>query len=110
MKLPRIAATPSSGNVFADLGLPKPKMELLKAQLARRIREIIRRRRLTRAGVGAVLGLDPQRVFALLDGRLTRFSNERLIRFLTRFGQDVVIVLQPMPRHQRGQISVVETA
>ena len=31
----------SSGNVFADLGLPNPDEKLIKAELARQISEII---------------------------------------------------------------------
>lgn len=84
-------------------------MELMKAQLARRIREVIRRRRLTHARVGAVLDLDQRKVVALLDGRLTKFSNERLMWLLTRLGQDVKIVATPTPRRQqRGQFDVTD--
>jgi predicted XRE-type DNA-binding protein len=32
----------SSGNIFADLDLPNPEERLIKAELARRISEIIR--------------------------------------------------------------------
>lgn len=44
-----ITAETSSGNVFADLGFDNPEEELLKAKLAREIRTIIKRRRLTQA-------------------------------------------------------------
>ena len=44
---PQIPVTGSSGNVFADIGLPEPEEELTKAQLASHIRHIIKRRRLT---------------------------------------------------------------
>ena len=46
-KKPLIPVTPSSGNVFADIGVPEPEEELAKAQLASRIREIVRSSRLT---------------------------------------------------------------
>ncbi len=38
-KKPLIPVTPSSGNVFADIGVPEPEEALAKAQLASRIRE-----------------------------------------------------------------------
>ncbi len=38
-----IAATESSGNVVADMGLPEPEEELTKAQLASHIRRGRRR-------------------------------------------------------------------
>jgi predicted XRE-type DNA-binding protein len=106
-----IAVMPGSGNVFADIGVAEPEEELAKAQLASRIREIIRGSRLTQVAAAAVMGIDQPRVSALLNGRLTSFSSERLMRLLTRLGQDVEIVVRSKPRRrQRGRIRVVETA
>jgi hypothetical protein len=41
---PTDPVTPSSGNVFADIGLPEPDEEPTKAQLASHIRRILKRR------------------------------------------------------------------
>jgi len=50
-------------------------------------------------------------VSALLIGRLANFSSERLMRLLTRLGQDVEIVVKSTPRRrQRGRIRVVQEA
>ena len=106
---PPIAVTSSSGNVFADIGVAEPEEELAKAQLASRIREVVRRSRLTQVAAAAVMGIDQPKVSALLNGRLTNFSSERLMRLLTRLGQDVEIVVKTKPRRrQRGRIRVVE--
>jgi predicted XRE-type DNA-binding protein len=43
--------------VFADLGFDNPEDELLKAKLAREIRSIIRRRRLTQAKAAGLPGM-----------------------------------------------------
>ena len=108
---PLTAVTPSSGNVFADIGVNEPEEELAKAQLASRIREVVRRSRLTQVAAAAVMGIDQPKVSALLNGRLTNFSSERLMRLLTRLGQDVEIVVKTKPRRrQRGRIRVVEGA
>ena len=108
-KKPLIAVTASSGNVFADIGVADPDEELAKAQLASRIREVVRRRRLTQVAAAAVMGIDQPKVSALLNGRLTNFSSERLMRLLTRLGQDVEIVVKTKPRRRkRGRIRVVE--
>jgi predicted XRE-type DNA-binding protein len=108
-KKPLIAVTPSSGNVFADMGVADPEEALAKAQLASRIREVVRRRRLTQVAAAAVMGIDQPKVSALLNGRLTNFSSERLMRLLTRLGQDVEIVVRTKPRRrQRGRIRVVQ--
>jgi predicted XRE-type DNA-binding protein len=103
-KKPLIPVTPSSGNVFADIGVPEPEEELAKAQLASRIREIVRGSRLTQVAAAAVMGIDQPKVSALLGGRLTNFSSERLMRLLTRLGQDVEIVggtRRSLPRPRR---------
>jgi predicted XRE-type DNA-binding protein len=110
-KKPLIAVTPSSGNVFADMGVAEPEEELAKAQLASRIREIVRRSHLTQVAAAAVMGIDQPKVSALLNGRLTNFSSERLMRLLTMLGQDIEIIVRMKPRRrQRGRIRVVEGA
>ncbi len=47
-----IPVTESSGNVFADLGVPEAEEELTKAQLASHIRQVIKRQRLTQVAAG----------------------------------------------------------
>ena len=103
-----LKVTPGSGNVFADLRLADPEEELAKAQMATLIRQVIKRRRLTQAAAATVMGIDQPKVSALLNGRLTGFSSDRLMRLLTTLGQDVEIVVKAKPRnHNRGRISVI---
>ncbi len=104
-----IPVTASSGNVFTDLGVPQPEEELAKAQLASRIRQVIRQSRLTQAAAAALMGLDQPKVSALLNGRLANFSSERLMRLLTRLGQDIEIVVKVKPRRRHaGRIRVID--
>ncbi len=106
-----VPVTPSSGNVFADLGFAEPEEELTKAQLASHIRQVIKRRRLTPLAAAAHMGIDQPKVSALLNGRLANFSSERLMRLLTALGQDVEIVVKAKPRNrERGRIRVVGEA
>jgi len=106
-----IPVTSSSGNVFADIGVPDPEEALAKAQLASRIREIVRKSRLTQVAAATVMGIDQPKVSALLNGRLESFSSERLMRLLTRLGQDIEIVVKSASRRRRrGHIRVVEEA
>src|SRR5262249_48355994 len=77
---PAIPVTPSSGNVFADLGFANPEEELVKAQLASHIRQVIQRRRLTQVAAAAMMGVDQPTVSALLDGRLANVSTDCLHR------------------------------
>jgi len=104
-----IPVTPSSGNVFVDLGFAEPEEELAKAQLASRIQDIVKRRRLTQVAAASLMGIDQPKVSALLNGRLANFSSGRLMRLLTTLGQDVEIVIRAKPRRrQRGRVRVVE--
>jgi predicted XRE-type DNA-binding protein len=56
-------------NVFADLGLPNPEQELLKAQLSLQIYRIIEQRGLTQAQAAVVLGIKQPNVSALMCNR-----------------------------------------
>jgi len=87
-----------SGNVFADVGHPRPAEALAKAELARKIGAIIENRGLTQAAAAAVLEVDQPKVSALIRGRLAGFSLDRLVRFLVLLGHDVEIVVKARPR------------
>jgi predicted XRE-type DNA-binding protein len=97
----------SSGNVFADLGLDAPEEALAKAELTAKISEIIEANGLTQAAAAKVLGIDQPKVSALLRGKLTGFSTERLIKFLNALGRDVEIVVKDRPRRGPGHLQVV---
>ena len=106
-----ITVTPGSGNVFADLNVAEPEEELAKAQLAVHIRDAIKRRRLTQAEAARLVGLDQPKISALVNGRLTGFSSDRLLRCLTALGQDVEIVVRPRTGHRaRGHLKVIDHA
>ena len=94
-----------SGNVFADLGLPNPEEALAKAELAHKIAELIRAKGLTQMQAAKLLSVDQPKVSALLRGRLSGFSLERLMRFLLMLGQDIKITVQACPR-SRSQARV----
>jgi predicted XRE-type DNA-binding protein len=91
----------SRGNVFEDLDVSSAEEALTKAELASRIAGIIARRKLTQAAAGEILGVDQPKVSALLRGRLADFSTDRLLKFITRLGQDVDIVIRAK-RSARG--------
>lgn len=93
--------TVSSGNVFADLGLPQSDELLAKAALANQIASIITHRHLTQSEAAAVLGTGQPKVSDLVAGRLDGFSIERLIRFLNALDRDVQIIVTPKPRSRQ---------
>lgn len=93
----------SSGNVFADLGIENPEEVLAKAELARQIEKLIKKKRYTQKQAAKILGIDQPKISALIRGRLRSFSLERLIHFLNELGQDVSIMISPSKTHsERG--------
>jgi predicted XRE-type DNA-binding protein len=104
--LNRARAEKSSGNVFADLGLPHPEQELLKARLTLQIYRLIKRRGLKQAEAGKILSIQQPHVSALIRNRAGTFSVERLMDFLTALGQDIEIIVRPT-RKEHGEVSVV---
>ena len=88
----------SSGNVFADLGVPQPEEALAKADLAQKIIEILRARRLTQIQAAELLHVDQPKISALTRGRLSGFSIDRLLRFLMLLGNDIEITVKSRPR------------
>lgn len=87
----------SSGSVFADMGMADADERLAKAMLARAVRTGIRSRELTRARAGELLGIAQSEVSELMRGKLTRFSRERLERFLNALDMEVRIQVGPRP-------------
>ena len=104
-KLVPKSVTESSGNVFADLGLPNPKQELTKAELTIQIYRIIKQRGMTQAEAGRALGIKQPHVSLLMRNRAGSFSVGRLMEFLTALGQDVEIAVRPS-RKEHGEMSV----
>ena len=96
-----------SGNVFADLGLAQAEERLAKAELARAIGSVIEARKLTQREAAELLRVDQPKVSQVLSGRLSGFSTERLLRFLTSLGRDVEIRVKPSAARRRGRLRIV---
>ena len=103
-RAPRV--TEGSGNVFADLGLPNPEQELLKAQLTLQIYTILKDSGLTQVELAKILGVQQPQVSLLMRNRAGNFSVGRLMEFLTALRQDVQITVRPS-RKPHGALSVV---
>ena len=83
----------SSDNIFADLGRPDAEETFARVKLASQIADVIERRNLTQTEAAAIMHLDQPKVSALMRGRLSGFSLDRLLRCLTLLGQDVEIII-----------------
>ncbi len=96
-----------SGDVFVDLGYADAGERKLRVQLAMRLNELIAAHRLTQAKAAALFGIPQPHVSELKNYKLSRFSSERLLRFMTRLDRDVEIVIRPKAKgHPSGLVSV----
>jgi len=103
-----IAIEKGSGNVFADLALPHPEQEQLKAKLTLQIYRIIKEQGYTQAQAAQILGIRQPHVSALMRNRPGTFAVGRLMEFLTALGHDVQITVKPAAkRKEHGKVSVV---
>ena len=93
--MPKIAFESSSGNVFADIGLPNAQEHLVKAKLVVKIDRLMKERGLKQAAAASLFGVKQPDVSKMLRGDFRQFSVERLMRFLVALGQDVQIVVKP---------------
>jgi predicted XRE-type DNA-binding protein len=98
--------TEGNGNVFADLGLPNPEQELLKAQLTLQIYGILKESGMTQVEIAKILGVRQPQVSLLMRNRPGNFSVGRLMEFLTALRQDVEIIVRPTRKEHRA-LSVI---
>lgn len=97
IRIEDIEFTRSSGNVFADLGLPDAEEALAKADLAIAINRIMEARGLTERQTAAILGTSQSRVHNARRGRLIGVSTDWLFQALNKLGHDVEINVRPKP-------------
>jgi predicted XRE-type DNA-binding protein len=99
---------PSSGNVFADIGLADADEHSIKAGLVVKIDRTIRQHTLTQAAAAQIMGIDQPKVSAMLAGQFRGYSVERLMRFLVALGHDVEIVVKPRRRGSGAELRVAK--
>ncbi len=92
-----VRVTPSTGNVFRDVGFSKAESEhlLVRADLLIQLQKTITSRRLTQAEAAKVLRVTQPRVSDLVRGRINLFSIDTLIDMLVRLGVGVRLVVKP---------------
>lgn len=96
----------SSGNVFVDFGIPNADEHLVKADLAFKIRQILRERGLTQTEAARLLGTSQARISELYNGKVAQMTYDRLLEWLNALGNDVqitVITLNADDQRKRGR-------
>src|SRR4030095_15346301 len=91
-----VKVTPSTGNVFRDLGFSKEESEhlLVRDDLLIQVQKAIASRGLKQAAAATLLRVTQPRVSDLLRGRIDLFSTDALIDMLARLGVGVRLVVK----------------
>jgi predicted XRE-type DNA-binding protein len=96
-----------TGDVFQDLGFSDAGERKLRVQLAMRLNDLIGDGKLTQARVAKLFGIPQPHVSELRNFKLSRFSSERLLHFITLLDKDVEIIIRPKAEdHPAGLVSV----
>src|SRR6267378_2268458 len=101
---------PSSGNVFADLGITNAEEKQTKVRLAVAINQIIQGRKLSQTAAARRLKVNQPKVSALSNYQLEGFSVERLMKFVTALDRDVDIIIRRVARSRKGGRILVTAA
>ena len=79
---------------FQELGFENADELATKSNLIRFVAAEIKRRDLTQATAGEILGLDQPNVSALVNEKISRFSVEKLMMFSAKLGFKVSIHIE----------------
>ena len=82
-----------SYNVFADMGLPNPEEELVKARLVHLLSQVIAEKGLAPAAAAQQLKIDPAALSELLAGVWDDYSTNDLFRFANALNRNVRIII-----------------
>jgi predicted XRE-type DNA-binding protein len=102
----KIKSTKSSGNVFADLGLPSADEDIVKADIVIAIAARIKAKGLTQVEASKLIGLPQPDVSKLLRGHFAGYSFERLFGFLNKLGDKVKIEVSPAKSKQEARVKL----
>jgi predicted XRE-type DNA-binding protein len=91
----------TTDNIFADLGLEKPDELLARAKLLDQVSTLIQASGLSQKEVAKKLGITQPKVSMLVTGRLSTFSTDTLLHYLSILGCKVEIRIRK-PRSRVG--------
>lgn len=85
----------SSGNVFADLGLPDAEKLKIKSGLVIEITKAVRNLGLSQDEAARRMGITQPKVSGMLRGDFSNLSERKLMDCLNRLGYDIEIKVRP---------------
>ena len=97
--------TVTTVSAFHALGLPDADDLVLRSALLKKVGAAIREKGLSQARIGKLIDMDQPRVSALLNGKISLFSTDKLVSILNALGQDVEVRVRPS-KEERGHLLV----
>ena len=91
----------TSGNIFADLELEQPEELLVRAKLLQDVGSLIKATKLSQKEVAEKLNISQSKVSMLVSGKLSAFSADTLLHYLSVLGCEVQIRVKK-PRSRIG--------
>lgn len=100
-------STPSSGNIFADIGLPNADEHALKADIVIKLTKIIESKKLTQSQAAKLIRISQPDLSRLLRGQFDGFSMDRLLQAILLLGTDIDIRLKKPVANRIGKARVL---
>jgi|ERR1700734_3049999 predicted XRE-type DNA-binding protein len=94
-------------SAYEELGFRDAGEMLLKAQLAMKIAETLRKRGWSQQQAAKVLGLTQPKLSRMLRGQFRGISEIKLMDCLVRLGRGVTIVVGPESKRAAARVEVV---
>jgi predicted XRE-type DNA-binding protein len=94
-KIDDVEVEMSSGNIFADLGLPDADKLKIKSGLVIEITKAVRNLGLSQEEAGRRMGLPQPKLSGLFRGDFSNVSERKLMDCLNRLGYDIEIKVKP---------------
>ena len=83
----KLTIEPGAGNVYADLGMADAHEMLVKAKLASKIGDNIKRQNLTQQQAAELLAMPQRKVSLLLRGQFRGIGEAKMLECLARLGR-----------------------
>ena len=96
----------SSGNIFADIGLPNPEEMFMKAEIVLKIKQEVKNRKLTQKQAADIMGISQPRLSLVFRGQYVNISESKLLHCLNALGYDVEIKVGKAKKNTTGHTSL----
>ncbi|PIP91532.1 MAG: XRE family transcriptional regulator [Bdellovibrionales bacterium CG22_combo_CG10-13_8_21_14_all_38_13] len=92
-------------NIFAETGVKEPAVAMLKSQMIQTILDIFERREYKQKDAAEVLGVKQPVISDLANGKLSKFTLDRLLNFLLRLDWQIKVETSKKPKSKKQPIA-----